>query len=78
MRSGRGVLAGYGLPLAGDSGQRNGIRGDGPFGIDLGVGKRFQLFTFKDQPHTLQFRAEAFNVTNYGALRSVHRQCRTF
>ena len=27
-------------------------------------GKRFNLFTYKDQPHTLQFRAESFNVTN--------------
>src|SRR5262249_41612374 len=58
------ALKGYSLPLAGDSGQRNGIRGDGFFGLDLGVGKRFLLFTVKDQPHTLQFRAEAFNVTN--------------
>jgi len=32
------------------------------FGIDLGVGKRFNLFTLKDQPHTIQFRAESFNV----------------
>jgi hypothetical protein len=58
------ALAAYGLPLAGDSGQRNGIRGDGYFGIDLGIGKRFSLFTFKEQPHTLQFRGECFNVTN--------------
>ena len=34
------------------------------FGIDLGIGKRFALFTLKDQPHTLQFRAESFNITN--------------
>jgi hypothetical protein len=58
------ALAAYGLPLAGDSGQRNGLRGDGFFGIDLGVGKRFNLFSIKDQPHTLQFRAESFNITN--------------
>jgi hypothetical protein len=58
------ALGAYSLPLAGDAGQRNGIRGDGYFGIDLGIGKRFQLFTLKDQPHTLQFRAEGFNVTN--------------
>ena len=50
--------------MAGETGQRNGIRGDGYFGIDLGVGKRFRLFSIKDHPHTLQFRAEAFNVTN--------------
>ena len=58
------ALAGYNLPLAGDSGQRNGLRGDGFFGIDLGIGKRFSLYTIKDQPHTLQFRAEGFNITN--------------
>ena len=48
----------------GDSGQRNGLRGDGFFTIDLGLAKRFTLFTHRDVPHTLQFRAEAFNVTN--------------
>ena len=53
-----------GCGAAGETGQRNGIRGDGYFGIDLGIGKRFLLFTLKDQPHTLQFRAESFNVTN--------------
>lgn len=58
------AMNGYGLPLAGDSGQRNGIRGDGYFGIDLGIGKRFSLFTLKDQPHTFQIRAESFNITN--------------
>ena len=58
------AMAAYGLPLAGDSGQRNGIRGDGYFGIDLGIGKRFNLYTIHDVPHTLQFRAESFNVTN--------------
>jgi hypothetical protein len=57
-------MAAYSLPLAGDSGQRNGIRGDGPFSIDLGVGKRFYLYTIRDQPHTLQFRAEGFNISN--------------
>ncbi|MBV9037065.1 MAG: carboxypeptidase regulatory-like domain-containing protein [Acidobacteriaceae bacterium] len=58
------ILAAYSSALPGDAGQRNGIRGDGYFGIDLGVGKRFTLFTLKDQPHTLQFRAESFNLTN--------------
>jgi hypothetical protein len=55
-----------GLPstLPGGSGQRNGIRGDGLFNVDFGLMKRFELFTFRDQKHTLQIRAEAFNVTN--------------
>ncbi len=54
----------YSFTAAGETGQRNGIRGDGVFGIDLGLGKRFHLFNFRDQPHSLQFRAEAFNITN--------------
>lgn len=58
------VYAAYNLPLAGDSGQRNGIRGDGFFGIDLGLGKRFNLFKIRDQQHSLQIRGESFNVTN--------------
>ena len=32
--------------------------------IDTGVAKTFHLFTVRDQPHTLQFRADAFNLTN--------------
>jgi len=58
------ALAAYDIPLPGDAGQRNGVRGNGYFGIDTGLSKRFSLFTFKDQPHTLQFRAEGFNITN--------------
>jgi hypothetical protein len=58
------ALAAYTPTLAGQIGQRNGIRGQGPFSIDLGLSKRFNLFTFKDQQHTLQFRAEGFNITN--------------
>jgi hypothetical protein len=58
------AYAAYDFTLPGESGQRNGLRGDGPFSIDLGLAKRFTLFSFKDHPHTLQIRAEAFNVTN--------------
>ncbi|HEY1760575.1 MAG TPA: carboxypeptidase-like regulatory domain-containing protein [Bryobacteraceae bacterium] len=54
----------YSQTPAGQTGQRNGIIGQGPFEIDLGVGKRFNLYRIKDQQHTLQFRAESFNVTN--------------
>ncbi len=49
---------------AGQSGQRNGLRGDGFFTIDMSLGKTFHLFNFHDQPHTLQVRGESFNVTN--------------
>ncbi len=58
------AYAAYGQTPAGQVGQRNGIRGQGPFSIDLGLGKRFHLFNLHDHPHTLQFRAEAFNFTN--------------
>jgi hypothetical protein len=58
------AVAAYDLTLPGETGQRNGVRGDGYFTIDVGLGKQFKLFTVKDHPHTLQFRAEAFNVTN--------------
>ncbi len=58
------ALKAYDFALPGVSGQRNGIRGDGYFSIDLGVGKRFTLFSLKDHPQTLQVRAEAFNVSN--------------
>jgi hypothetical protein len=49
---------------AGQTGSRNVIRGQGPFSLDMGLGKRFNLYKIKDQQHTLQFRAEGFNITN--------------
>lgn len=58
------AYAAYGQTAAGQTGQRNGIRGEGPFSLDMGLAKRFHLFNFHDQPHTLQVRAEGFNVTN--------------
>jgi len=58
------ALQAYDFTLPGESGQRNGIRGDGFFTIDVGLGKKFTLFNVKDHPHTLQIRAEAFNVSN--------------
>ena len=58
------ALAAFSPTLAGQIGSRNIIRGQGPFSIDMGLSKRFYLFTYKDQPHTLQFRAEAFNISN--------------
>ena len=56
------ALAAFANTLPGQSGNRNPIRGDGYFGIDLGLGKRF-IMPWKDS-HSIQFRAEAFNVTN--------------
>jgi hypothetical protein len=47
---------------AGESGARNPIRGDGYFGIDLGLAKRW-IMPWNDK-QSLQFRWEAFNLTN--------------
>ncbi len=58
------AYAAFSQTAAGQTGSRNDIIGQGPRDIDLGIGKRFHLFDFHDHPHTLQFRAEAFNVTN--------------
>jgi len=56
------ALAAFANTLPGQSGNRNPIRGDGYFGVDLGLGKRF-IMPWKES-HSLQFRAEAFNVSN--------------
>ena len=45
----------------GEVGRRNNLRGDGIFSIDMAIGKRFQM---PFEGHSLQFRAEAFNLTN--------------
>jgi hypothetical protein len=58
------ALAAFTPTLAGQIGSRNIIRGQGPFELDLGLSKRFYLFSYHDHPHTLQFRAEGFNITN--------------
>lgn len=47
--------------VVGGIGQRNNLRGHGVFSIDLAIGKRFQMPT---EGHSLQFRVEAFNLTN--------------
>ena len=47
--------------VVGGIGTRNNLRGHGMFGIDLALGKRFQM---PSEGHSLQFRAEAFNLTN--------------
>ena len=50
------------LTFPGFSGSRNSLRGDGFFNVDLGLGKRFKM-PFNEK-HSIQFRVEAFNVTN--------------
>ncbi len=46
---------------AGETGQRNGVRGDGYFTIDFGLAKRFIMPL---EGHSIQFRWEVFNATN--------------
>jgi hypothetical protein len=48
------------LPYPGESGTRNNFRGQGFFGVDMGVNKTFH-FT---ERHTLRFSAYAYNLTN--------------
>lgn len=48
--------------LPGISGSRNTLRGDGIFMINMGAGKRF-IMPYSER-HSIQFRAEAFNLTN--------------
>lgn len=59
-----GVLAisSFSYAWAGESGARNPIRGDGFFGIDLGLAKRW-IMPWSDK-QSLQFRWESFNLTN--------------
>lgn len=54
-------LAAFGPALPGGAGVRNNLRGHGLFTVDLAVGKRFQM---PFEGHSVQFRAEAFNVSN--------------
>jgi hypothetical protein len=55
------ALKSYDNTLVGETGERNGLRGDGFFGIDMGLGKTWKL---PIEGHKLQFRWETFNLTN--------------
>ena len=55
------ALSSFRQVLPGEVGQRNNLRGHGIFSIDMAIGKRFQM---PFEGHSLQFRAEAFNLTN--------------
>lgn len=56
------ALAAYDYTVPGQTGQRNGIRGDGIFSIDASLSKRFQIPHHEKQ--AAQFRWETFNLTN--------------
>jgi len=49
-------------PLPGEAGQRNNFRGDGFFGLDMGLAKRWHMPWIESQ--SLQLRWEVFNVFN--------------
>ncbi len=57
--------------LPGQVGVRNFVRGDGYFGIDLGLSKRWTM-PWNDK-HNLALRWEVFNVTNSTASTSTTR-----
>jgi hypothetical protein len=60
--NGPAAISSFAPAYAGQSGQRNTIRGDGYFGIDMGLAKRWIMPWSEKQ--SLQFRWEVFNITN--------------
>jgi hypothetical protein len=60
--NGPAAINSFGPAFAGESGQRNIIRGDGFFGLDLGLAKRWAMPWSEKQ--SVQFRWEVFNVPN--------------
>ena len=59
---GTAAAADFREPFPGESGQRNIVRGDGFFGVDLGLSKRWKMPWKESQ--SLQLRWEVFNITN--------------
>jgi len=57
-----GAITQFRSPFPGEAGARNQVRGDGFFGVDLGLSKRWKMPW--SEGHSLQFRWEVFNVTN--------------
>ena len=60
--NGPAAINSFDYAWAGQAGQRDNIRGDGFFEIDLGLAKRWSMPY--NEKHSLQFRWEVFNVTN--------------
>ena len=56
------ALGGFRYTYPGESGVRNNLRGDGVFGWDMGLGKRWKMPYAEG--HSIQFRWEVFNVPN--------------
>ncbi|MCC6540251.1 MAG: TonB-dependent receptor [Bryobacterales bacterium] len=57
----RAAQSAFGFTLPGEIGDRNHVRGDGIFNIDMSLAKNFKMPL---ENHTLQFRWEVFNLTN--------------
>ena len=62
FRDPKAAFAAFDFTLPGGVGNRNIVRGDGYFTIDLGVSKRFRMPY--SEKHGLQIRWETFNLTN--------------
>jgi hypothetical protein len=60
--NGPAAISSFAPAYAGESGERDNIRGAGYFGIDMGLAKRW-LMPWSEK-ESLQFRWEVFNVTN--------------
>ena len=60
--NGPAALSSFDYAYAGQAGQRDIIRGDGFFTIDMGLAKRWSMPWSEKQ--SLQFRWEVFNITN--------------
>jgi hypothetical protein len=56
------AIGGFRYTYPGESGARNNLRGDGVFGWDMGLGKRWKMPYAEG--HSLQLRWEVFNVPN--------------
>jgi hypothetical protein len=62
FKNGPDALNSFRAPFPGESGARNQVRGDGFFGIDMGLSKRWKMPYSEKQ--SLQLRWEVFNITN--------------
>jgi hypothetical protein len=62
FQAGPAAISNFTYTLPGQSGDRNPIRGQGYFGIDMGLAKRWMMPY--SEKHSLQLRWEVFNVTN--------------
>lgn len=60
--TGPSAISAFDYAYAGQAGQRNIIRGDGFFTVDMGLAKRWTMPWSEKQ--SLQFRWEVFNITN--------------